>query len=62
LDYSAERTNRFPGTSAPHLPIGAGQTVEKDEFNKIIPECKKGPQVRHELYIPKESMDYPNPN
>ena len=46
LDYSAERATRFPGISAPHLPVGAGQTVEKDDFNKIIPESKKGPQVR----------------
>ena len=51
LDYSMDRTTRFPGTSAPHLPVGAGQIVEKDEFNKIIPESKKGPQVRQQIIV-----------
>ena len=51
LEYSMDRTTRFPGTSAPHLPVGAGQIVEKDEFNKIIPESKKGPQVRQQIIV-----------
>ncbi len=37
---------RFPVTTGQHpLPHHSGPLVEKDEFNKIIPESKKAPQV-----------------
>jgi hypothetical protein len=38
-------SSRFHGNPvAP--PHHSGQLIEKDEFNKIIPESKKAPQVR----------------
>ena len=45
-DFGESGSNRFPGNSGqPH----SGNLIEKDEFNKIIPESKKGPQVGKSL-------------
>jgi hypothetical protein len=41
-------SGRFPGPSGQH-PHHSGPLIEKDEFNKIIPESKKAPQVGHRL-------------
>jgi hypothetical protein len=46
-DFGDDRvlvSTRFPGS-----PGSLSVPVEKDEFNKIIPESKKGPQVRQNL-------------
>ena len=40
----AHGSGRFPGNAVP-LPLNSGPLIEKDEFNKIIPESKKAPQV-----------------
>ena len=56
-DFGDDRilgSTRFPGAPGTlHVPV----PIEKDEFNKIIPESKKGPQVRQSFILRRLQID-----